>query len=35
MVVIPDRDRLSIETGDLIEVEDRGLVTITRQQSDR
>jgi len=35
MVVIPDRDRLLIETGDLIEVDDCGLVTITRQNSDR
>jgi predicted aconitase with swiveling domain len=35
MVVIPDRDRLLIETGDLIEVDDRGLVTVTREKSDR
>ena len=30
MVVIPDQDRLFIETGDLIEVDERGLVTIAR-----
>jgi predicted aconitase with swiveling domain len=30
MVVIPDQDRLLIETGHLIEVDERGLVTVTR-----
>jgi hypothetical protein len=30
MVVIPDQDRLLIETGDLIEVDDRGLITVTK-----
>ena len=30
MVVIADQDRLFIETGDLIEVDERGLVTVTR-----
>ena len=30
MVVIPDQDRLCIETGDLIEVDERGLVTIAK-----
>jgi predicted aconitase with swiveling domain len=30
MVVIPDQDRLLIETGDLIEVDDHGLVTVTK-----
>ena len=35
MVVIPDRDRLRIESGDLIDVNDHGLVTVTRQKSDR
>jgi predicted aconitase with swiveling domain len=30
MIVIPDQDRLLIETGDLVEVGDRGLVTVTR-----
>ena len=30
MVVIPDRDRLLIESGDLVEVDHRGFVTITK-----
>jgi predicted aconitase with swiveling domain len=30
MVVIPNQDRLQINTGDLVEVDDRGLVTVTR-----
>ena len=30
MIVIPDHDRLFIKTGDLVEVSDRGLVTITK-----
>jgi cis-L-3-hydroxyproline dehydratase len=30
MVVIPDEDRRRIETGDLIEIDDRGFVTVTR-----
>jgi predicted aconitase with swiveling domain len=30
MIVIPDQDRLLIKTGDLVEVGDRGLVTVTR-----
>ena len=30
MVVIPEHDRLRIETGDLIEIEEGGLVTITK-----
>ena len=29
MVVIPDQDRLLIETGDLVEIDDRGLILIT------
>jgi len=35
MVVISDRDRLRIASGDLIDVDDRGLVTVIRQKSDR
>ncbi len=30
MIVIPDQDRLLIKTGDLVEVSERGLVTVTR-----
>jgi cis-L-3-hydroxyproline dehydratase len=30
MVVIPDRDRLLIESGDLVEVDHRGFVRITK-----
>jgi cis-L-3-hydroxyproline dehydratase len=30
MVVISDQDRLLIETGDLMEVDDRGLITVTK-----
>jgi hypothetical protein len=30
MVVVPDQDRLLIETGDLIEIDDRGLITVTK-----
>ncbi len=30
MVIIPDRDRLFIETGDLIDVDNRGLMTVTK-----
>ena len=30
MVVIPVEDRRLIETGDLIEVDDRGLITVTK-----
>jgi predicted aconitase with swiveling domain len=30
MVVISDQDRLLIETGDLMEVHDRGLITVTK-----
>jgi cis-L-3-hydroxyproline dehydratase len=30
MVVISDQDRLLIETGDLIEVDHRGLITVTK-----
>jgi predicted aconitase with swiveling domain len=30
MVVIPEADRLVIATGDLIEIDDRGLVTVTK-----
>lgn len=30
MIVIPDENRLSIEMGDLIEVNETGLVTVTR-----
>jgi hypothetical protein len=30
MVVIQEHDRLRIETGDLIEIEEGGLVTITK-----
>lgn len=30
MVVIPDLNRLLIETGDLVEVDERGLITVTR-----
>ena len=29
-VVIPDRNRRRIETGDLIEIDDRGFVTVTK-----
>src|SRR5215218_6347246 len=35
MVVISDRDRLRIESGDLIDVDDYGLLTVIRQKSDR
>jgi predicted aconitase with swiveling domain len=35
MIVVSDRDRLQIETGDLIEVDNRGLVTVTSKQLDR
>jgi predicted aconitase with swiveling domain len=31
LVVIPDRDRLGINTGDMIEIDDRGLITITKR----
>jgi cis-L-3-hydroxyproline dehydratase len=31
LVVITDQDRLGIETGDLIEIDDRGLLTITKR----
>jgi predicted aconitase with swiveling domain len=30
LVVVPDQDRLLIETGDLIEIDDRGLITVTK-----
>lgn len=30
MVVIPEHDRLLIETGDLVEVDRSGLVTVTK-----
>jgi predicted aconitase with swiveling domain len=30
MVVIPDRNRRCIDTGDLIEIDDRGFVTVTK-----
>lgn len=30
MIVIPDQDRLLIKTSDLVEVSERGLVTVTR-----
>ena len=30
LVVVPDQDRLQIETGDLIEIDDRGLITVTK-----
>jgi predicted aconitase with swiveling domain len=30
MVIIPDQDRLLIETGDQIDVDDRGLMTVTK-----
>jgi predicted aconitase with swiveling domain len=30
MIVIPDDDRLLMKTGDLVEVNDRGLVTVTK-----
>jgi len=30
MVVIADEDRRRIETGDLVEIDDRGFVTVTR-----
>jgi predicted aconitase with swiveling domain len=30
LVVIPDRDRLLIETGDMVEIEVGGLITITK-----
>jgi predicted aconitase with swiveling domain len=30
MVVVPDRNRLQIETGDGIKIDHRGLVTITK-----
>jgi predicted aconitase with swiveling domain len=35
LVVIPDRDRLQLETGDVIEVDDRGFITITKSSSDQ
>ena len=31
LVVITDKDRLGIETGDMIEVDDRGLIIINRR----
>jgi cis-L-3-hydroxyproline dehydratase len=31
LVVIPDQDRLGIETGDMVEIDDRGLITITKR----
>jgi cis-L-3-hydroxyproline dehydratase len=31
LVVISDRDRLTIETGDMVEVDDQGLLTITKR----
>jgi len=30
MVVIPDQDRLRIETGDVIEIDDHGCITVTK-----
>lgn len=30
MVVVPDRDRLLIQTGDVIEVDERGFITIIK-----
>jgi predicted aconitase with swiveling domain len=30
MVVVPDQDRLLIETGDLIEIDELGLITVTK-----
>jgi predicted aconitase with swiveling domain len=30
LVVVPDRDRLLIETGDVIDVDDGGFITITK-----
>jgi len=31
MVLISDRDRLLIETGDVVELGDRGLITVTKR----
>jgi predicted aconitase with swiveling domain len=30
LVVIPDRDRLRIDTGDVIEIEEHGYITVTK-----
>jgi cis-L-3-hydroxyproline dehydratase len=30
MVVVPDQDRLRIETGDVIEIDDHGCITVTK-----
>jgi predicted aconitase with swiveling domain len=30
LVVIPDQDRRRIETGDIVEIDDRGYITITK-----
>ena len=35
LVVVSDRDRLLIETGDVVEVDDRGFITITKTISDQ
>jgi predicted aconitase with swiveling domain len=32
LVVIPDRDRLGIYTGDMIEIDGHGLITITKRR---